>query len=527
MRRTADDDSSLISALPLNLAGARAIAPALRLCFLLAIGFLPGACGRNVSGPVLHVVWSSDVLSLDPNQQFEFATDTLSMNVFEPLLRYDRKLSFTPVLAERWEITDGKTWRFHLRPGVKFHDGTPLSAEDVVFTVERIRSRPSSGLYPYLTGLTSIRAVDASTVEVISDRPAGLLSILSFVYILPRKLIQGRDEKAFFQHPIGTGPYRFERWVPQQTVWLEGFAEHRDGRPSFGKVVFLHLKEKESKWEAAKAHSPAIIFSPSRSTWKEHENDSAFRLVTRPGIAVHYLVCNMKPSAANPLADRRVREALHAAIDYPRLTEKVSGKQAFAASQYVTADIIGFNPSLSVPVFEKGKAARLLTEAGHAKGLDLTLSYIEGVSPLVDEVVVQLGESGVRVTQSPLKSATFYERVNRCETELSLAGWFCSTGDASELFEGNFGSSVTSARGGGPSGCGYGGASIDAAMDRIAKTLDTAARRDLLQQLMKRVVDDLPWIPLIIPYDRYALTAGLTWEPRGDGEIYLPDVKAN
>lgn len=499
-----------------------AVALALVTMFLYS-----GGCAGRISRQVLHVVWTSDILSLDPNEQFEFATDTMSMNVFEPLLRYDTKLSFAPVLAERWEISDRRKWTFHLRSGVKFHDGSDVTAEDIVFTIRRIQGRPKSGIYPYLSGVSSVRAIDSRTIEVISDRPAALLSILSFVYILPRRLLETQGEKAFFQHPVGTGPYQFAEWVPNHHLSLQAFSAHRDGPTAFSKVVFLHLGDRNAMWSEAKAHAPAIIISPSRASWIAHEGDPGFRLLSRPGINVQYLVCNMRTSPKNPLADRRVREALHAAIDYPLLTRTVSGGQSFPASQYVTADIVGFNPAITVPPFSPGRAARLLADAGYPGGIELTLNCLGGNPALVAEVTRQFGQANIRVKSTVATSIQFFERLARCEADLHLTGWFCSTGDASELFEGNFSTLIGVASDPASAGCGYGGKELDALVDRIAKTLEPGDRLQLLQQAMKRVVDDLPWIPLLVPYDRYALTEGVRWEPRADGEIFLADVKAN
>lgn len=470
----------------------------------------------------MHVIWTTDVLSLDPNEHFEFATDMFSLNVFEPLLRYDRKMSFAPALATRWDIADGKTWRFHLRPRVSFHDGTPFTADDVVFTLERILSKKNSDLAPYLAAVSSVRKVDNETVEIISDRPAGLLSVLSFVYILPKESLQKKGDAEFFKHPIGTGPYRYVEWTPARSLTLEAASDYWGGPPSFREVQFLHVEDREAVWDVAKKNAPAILMSPSRKSWNEKKNDSSFTLLTRPGMTVQYLVCNLL-GKASPLADLRVRQAVRAAIDYPELVKNASGGMSFPASQYVTADVVGYDPTLKVPAFQPGLAQRLLKEAGHPEGLDLTLNTSAG--PLMDEVVKQLGRAGIRVKPVIADDKAFYERVSRCEGDLHLTGWICSTGDSSELFEGNFYGHTPGKGLGGPQGCGYANPELDALIDRIARTLDAEERRNLLQKAMGSVVQDLPWVPLTVSYDRYALTGKLQFEPRADGEIYFADVK--
>jgi peptide/nickel transport system substrate-binding protein len=484
-----------------------------------AVALLLPSCGRGRSD-TLSVIWSGNVLSLDPNTEFEFASDTIAMNVFEPLLRLDQRLSFAPVLAESWDIADGRTWRFRLRKGVSFHDGTPLTAEDVVFTIERVRSSARSDLKPFLAGITSVRALDPSTVEVVSERPADLLPALSFIYILPKASLEKAGEKKFFEKPAGTGPYEFVEQKPHERLVLRRFDAHRGPAPYFARAVFRHVKRSDDKWIAARDNAPAIILGPGRKAWNEHQKDRDFVLLSRHGISVQFLACNMRPGS--PLADVRVRRALRAAIDYEALSERVSGGQSFAASQLVTPDIFGFDPQLAVPAFEPGLAKTLLTKAGHASGLDLTLNTGEGPDLLSDELIRQLGLAGVRVRRVPAPEGSFFRRLQDCEGDLHLSGWFCSTGDASELLVGTFTSGRVRTR---PTACGYGSAELDALVETAARTLDARERRALLQGAMRRLVEDLPWIPLLVSYDRYALTKGLAWEPRADGELFLPDVR--
>jgi peptide/nickel transport system substrate-binding protein len=496
----------------------------------LALSALLLACTALVScskpkRDALHVVWATDILSLDPNERYEFATDMYAMNVFEPLLRYDRRMAFSPVLATRWDIADGKTWRFHLRPGVSFHDGTPFTADDVVFTLHRILANKGSDLAPYLAALSSVRKVDDETVEIISERPAGLLSVLSYVYMLPKDALTKKGDAEFFKKPIGTGPYRYVGWTPRKSLALEAAPGWWGGAPPFSRVTLLYTEDREGAWDVAKRNSPAILMSPSRLSWDAKKSDPSFRLVMRPGMTVQYLVCNMLGGPKNPLTDLRVRKALRAAIDYQELVQVATNGQSFPASQYVTGDIVGYDPSLKVPAYVPGAAKRLLAEAGYPNGLDLTLSYSQGGSNLPKAVVRELEHAGVRIKEAPAVGTLSYDRLARCEGDLHLTGWICSTGDASELFEGNFYGHTTSGKPGGPQACGYAKPELDALIDRIAKTLDAEERRNLLQTAMRNVLEELPWIPLTVSYDRYALTAGVSFEPRADGEIYFPDVK--
>ena len=478
------------------------------------------ACRERSRGRELHVVWSSDVQTLDPNGKFEVVADTVAMNVFEPLVRYDRQMTFTPCLATAWELREGSVWRFRLRDGVLFQGGTTLTAEDVAFSIRRLKARPDLDIHRYVSAITEVRVVDPLTVDIVSDRPAGLLSVLSFVYILPRRSVEPAGEEAFFRAPSGTGPYRIAEWRKGKSLRLEAHEDYWGGPPKVSTVVFRVVTNDDAMWSEARRLAPAIVFSPPRATWVAHRTDRDFHLVERPGLAVHFLGMRVAGGPENPLSDVRVRRALRAAIDYGKLVSALPGEGAFPASQFVPPAIVGFNPDLSVPAFVSGEARRLLKEAGFRQKEPFRLLTAPGGGPLDRELIEAFREAGIAVIAEPASPEEFERRFVACEADLFVSGWICSTGDSGELFEGNFYTK-------GPVGnrCGYGSAEMDAAVDEIGRTLDPARRRDLLQKAMKGLVDDLPWIPLIVSYDRHAMTPGVEWETRADGQLDLRDVR--
>lgn len=494
----------------------------LLLAAALLAALAVGCRGRKAD--VLHVFWASDVVTLDPNARLEVTTDTYALNVFEPLLRHERLTDYVPILATHWDMSDGRSWRFHLRKGVRFHDGSPLSAEDVVFTLERARTSHDSELYPFLTGITSVRALDAETVEIVSDRPAALLSVLSFVYVLPKKTLAARGDRVFFERPVGTGPYRFASWKPKVALELARHDGYWGQRPAFGRAVFHVVGAQEPVLPLAEKSPPAIVIQPSRKEFATRDAHPRLRFLSRPGMSVNYLVANTRPDGPSPMRDVRVRRAVRAAIDYARLLEKATGNQAFAATQFVTPDVIGYNPTLTVPPHRPGEARRLLAEAGHPDGVDLVMNVDrESTTTLNDELVAQLAEEGIRLKVVPLPPEELARRDHRCDGDLHRSGWTSSTGDASELLEANFfGRGAVRER---TEGCTYYTPELDELIDAAARSLEPEVRRDLLQQAMKRLVDDLPWIPLLIAYDRYAISPDLVFEPRADGEVRLSDVK--
>jgi peptide/nickel transport system substrate-binding protein len=478
------------------------------------------ACRERSLDRALHVIWDADIQTLDPNEKFEVVADTVAMNVFEPLVRYDRQMAFTPCLATGWELREGSVWRFRLRDGVLFQGGTTLTAEDVAFSIKRLKARPDLDIHRYVSAITEVRVVDPLTVDIVSDRPAGLLSVLSFVYVLPRRSVEPAGEETFFRAPSGTGPYRIAEWHKGKSLRLEAHEDYWGGPPEVPAVVFHVVTNNDAMWSEARRLAPAIVFSPARATWAAHRTDRGFHLIERPGLAVHFLGMRVDGGPENPLSDVRVRRALRAAIDYGKLVSALPGEGAFPASQFVPPAIVGFNPDLSVPAFVPGEARRLLKEAGFRQKEPFRLLTTPEEGPLDRELIDAFNKAGVAVIAEPASPEEYERRSVACEADLFVSGWICSTGDSGELFEGNFYRK-------GPVGnrCGYGSAEMDASVEEIGRTLDPALRRDLLQQTMRRLVDDLPWIPLIVSYDRHAMTPGVEWETRADGQLDLRDVR--
>jgi peptide/nickel transport system substrate-binding protein len=504
----------------------RLLRPSLSRWLLPAVAVWALSCHRSTAPVTLTVVQRSDILTLDPNEQFEVVTDTVAMNLFDSLLRFDGHMTLQPSLAQRWETPNGRTWRIHLRQGVHFHDGTLLSADDVVYTFRRVLSHPDSELYAFLSGIDDVRALDLRTVEIVTRRPTNLLTRLSFIYILPGKLLAREGEKEFFLHPVGSGAYRFVSRRPGERVELEAFSDYWGGKPKISRAVFLTVPHAEDQWRAVTTSHPTVLLSAPRVGWSEHMRDMALRLVERASLSVSFLGVNVSPRPGNPLADRRVRQAIRKTLDLKELVRRGGDTHAFPASQFVPPEVIGYNPELSVSEPDPDGARHLLAEAGFPSGLDLVLdSETGGRTLVVEEIIRQLGAIGIRVTSRFWPREVLFSRIDAGLSDFHLTGWICSSGESSELFESSFHTREPHGTLGRSNGIGYSNLTVDRLTEQIIATIDTTARIALEKRAMAIAVEDLPWIPLYVEEDRYALTADLDWEPRADGEILLSEIR--
>jgi len=500
-----------------------------RLPVLLAFSaaFFVGACRRPKTPSRTHltVVQSSDILTLDPNEKFEVVNDTVAMNIFDPLLRFDRHMNLQPALASRWENPNERTWRFQLRPGVAFHDGSRLTADDVVFTIRRVMSRPESEVHPFLAGLRSVRALGDDVVEITTETPTALLSRLAVVYILPRRVLESRGEGAFLAHPIGTGPYRFVSRRPGKTVELEANPRYWDGPPPISRVTFRSSPTDGEQWSLVHSATPTILLEAPRRQWEAQRRAGRLQLVARPGLTVSYLGIDVAPSSHNPFSDIRARRALRLAIDLPRLIRIGGGGHGYPASQYVPPDVIGYDPGLAVTNANPEAARNLLREAGHPNGLDVVVDVEEGDgSSLEDELKSELASAGIRMTTRSWPKGAFYDRIDRGLSALHLAAWICTSGESAEFFETSLHTRDPRSGLGRDNGFGYSNPDLDRTIEHLMETIDPVRRLDLEKKAMQIAIGDLPLIPLAIQEDRYAMSAGVAWEPRADGEIFLPGV---
>ena len=499
-------------------AAAAALAPA-------ALAFL-GGCARR-SPRALTIVQSNDITTLDPNREFEVVNDIVAMNVFDPLLRFDRHMTLQPSLAVRWENPNDRTWRLHLRSGVRFHDGTPLTGEDVVYTIRRVLSHPDSELYPFFAGV--VRRIDSpepDIVEIETEHPTPLLSRLAFVYILPARLLERVGDAEFFRRPVGTGPYRFVAWKPGDRVEVAAWDGYWGGRPAVASALFRTVEAPEQRWVVAAREAPVIVLEGPRQKWDEHRKDRSLVLIARPSLSVSYIGLNVAPRPGNPLADARVRRALRLAIDQKELLRRGADNHGFPATQYVPPDVVGYNPAIPPPEYDPAQARRLLAEAGYPGGIDLPLDVEAPVATgFVRELGDELGRASIRAAPHSFSKEEFLRRIDDGRSIAHLAGWVCTSGESSELFETSLHTRGPAGGLGRDNGTGYSNPALDRVIDQLVATIDPGGRVELEKRAMAIAVGDLPFIPLYVQEDRYVLTPDVAWEPRPDGEIFLPEVR--
>jgi len=474
-------------------------------------------CGggrRASSARPIRVGLYAAPLSPDPHIESDFLTSNVLASAFDGLTNLDANLRVEPALAVSWDTPGPTTWRFRLRPGVRFQDGRAVEARDVVASLERARHHPRSGVAHYLADVVDVRAPGPGVVEIHTQASSSLLlNRLAFVAIVPA----GSPDE--IREPIGTGPYRLDP---------AGFPDH------------LHLRRSDVYWGRRPAEAEVemqVVQDPvrMRTMVERGEIDLALgispdeadrlrgapccRLVAQPGVVVEMLRFRLD---LPPFDDVRVRRAVHFALDRTALVERTLRGFGVPASQLAGPGTVGFSPALAVPSCDVPAARRLLAEAGHAGRLAVTLEFREDRN--AEEIRRQLAEAGFDIVLRPLPWGESLERMRSGQARFYYGAMVADTGDAGDILDSALHTPDRAAGLGTDNHWGYSSLEVDRLLleARVAPTL--LDRRHALQQVMERVMLELPMVPLVVPYDLYALRRGIAWAPRLDGRVLAAEL---
>ncbi|MCC6131471.1 MAG: hypothetical protein IT186_16255 [Acidobacteria bacterium] len=493
---------------------------------------LLSACRRGPDGPNpsggtqarITVSVPHDPETLDPHSHDRLAEFVFSSQLFEPLVKTDADMGIAPSLAARWVNPDLLTWIFHLRPSVKFHDGRPLTAADVVYSIDRLRQHPELENSVYALRITSVKALDDLTVEIKTTHPMSLLlNKLSLVHIVPAGSAQ-----TLASAPVGTGPYKLSSWTPGTSIRLTRFEGYWGEKPKIEEATFLLGRSPDEATTDIVTGRAQIAQNPSRSREGEVARNSNLSLFRRTGNFLVHAAFNLSSdrisassSEANPFRKRDVRKAVSLAIDRPRLAAALPSF-AVPASQLVPTFIFGHNPSLPELPFDPAEAKALLAKAGHAEGFVVALHTRKILADAARGVQPMLAEIGVRAQIVELPDSEFFRLRENGGPAFFVNRFGCTTGDASDLWDAgfhtrdeNYGASNVS---------GYSNRDIDELIEKSSELLEAPSRRVMLHNIMTRVMDEMLWVPLYFQEDVFVTEKRYSLRPRADSVLLLSEI---
>lgn len=339
----------------------------LRLSVLLLIAAVASAgavpAGAAPAGSVLRIGIDVDAGTLDPRLANDTTARRVIEQVFDGLVELDPQLRVRPALAESWTQTSPTVWVFKLRKNVRFHDGSPLTAGDVVFTYTTILDpalrAPLRGLY---TPITRVEAVDNETVRFTLSAPYAPLLKYADMGILPRAAVE-RAGAEFASKPVGTGPFKFASWQRNSRITLEANAEYWKGRPKLAQVIFNVIPDNTTRAAALESGDVDLIHSPlSPQDVARLRNASRVRVVEMTGLGLTYLNMN----TADPvIRDVRIRRAIAHLIPQQTIVRQIYREMDKPATSVLLPAWGGvYTAEITQPGHDIARAKALLAEAG-------------------------------------------------------------------------------------------------------------------------------------------------------------------
>jgi peptide/nickel transport system substrate-binding protein len=524
-----------------------AVAAVTRLLRGLGLAASLAAFGAGAFAQDLRIGTSSEPSAMDPHFHNTTPNKAVARIIFEPLVFQDERQQLQPGLAESWRAINDVTWEFTLRKGVTFHDGSPFTADDVVFTFARAPDVPRSpsSFAGFIAGKT-VEKLDDHTLLIRTATPQPLtpvdLSTFGIVSVRAAKDAATQDFNSG-KAAIGTGPYRLLSFTPGEAVRLERFDGHWREKPHWRSVTLRPIRSDPARVATLLAGGVDVIEQPPTSDLKGLRANGRVTVVSSVSNRVFYLAMDQfreespfirgkaGESIRNPFLDRRVRQAVSKAINRQALVERIADGEGQPAGQYMHESFYGTDPKLRPEAFDPSGARTLLADAGYPNGFRLTIHGPNGRYPndtkIVEAVAQMLTRVGVETSVETLPPANFFSRGSTGgpgqtpEFSMIMAGWGAAGGENSDPLK-NLIASFDRLKGLGSSNRGrYANKLFDDRLARALATLDDGARASALAEATAAAVWDAAVIPLYFPLNSWTLRAGLTMTARSD-EFTLP-----
>ncbi len=512
----------------------KALLSAAALATLVATMALPS------QAQTLRWAAQNDILTLDPHSQNHATTNAILMHAYEGLTRYSASYQVEPALATKWTYVSPTQVRFELRKGVKFHDGTPFSADDVVFSFGRIK-QPQGTMGIYVTGIADIKKIDDHTVDFMMAAPNPLLlrniidfRIMSKAWADKNRTANVQDYKAkeenfASRNVMGTGSYKITGWQPEQRITMSINTDWWDKHSgNVREVVYTPIKSDPTRVAALLSGDVDMLTDLPTQDVARLRADTKLKIVDGPEVRTIYLApdvgsAELKYSdvkGKNPLADKRVRQALSMAIDREAIKRNIMRGLSIPAGLVVAPGVNGHSVELDTPTkVDVEGAKKLLADAGYPNGFELRFNtpnnrYVND-EEVAQAIVAMWARIGVKTTLAAENMATFIQKVQNFDSSIYLLGWGVATYDAQYSLQslirtrttgadGNFNFSRISDK------------EVDRLVDAMKTETDVSKRNAMIREALVRTRDEVLVIPLHHQMRPWAMKAGVATVHRSD-----------
>jgi peptide/nickel transport system substrate-binding protein len=527
------------------------------LLLLLTIAFVLAACNTSSDGgdsnnnegtddgddntsstpQVLVFGRGGDSVALDPGIVTDGESFKVTQNLFETLLNFgEQDTTIKPGLAKEWTVSDdGLTYTFKLQEGVKFHDGTDFNAEAVIKNVNRWKAGNKEQFYYFNSMfkaegadvITDVKADGDYTVIFTLSRPQApfLKNLAMSPFGIASPTAFEKDGDKFGQNPVGTGPFKFVEWRPNETITIEKFDDYwQEGLPKLDRVIFQVFQDNTARLNALIAGEIDLADGVNPSDGKTVEANAALQLIERPSMNIGYLgLTNTRP----PFDDKLVRQAVNYAINKQAIVDAFFEGRAQVAANPMPPSISGYNKDIEPYPYDPEKAKALLAEAGYdGKEIELwampvARPYMPDAAKVAEVIKKNLEDVGIPAKIVSFEWATYLEKAKNGEADAFMLGWTGDNGDADNfiytlLDKDNIGSNNYAY---------YSNDEVHDLLIAAQSETDEAKRIELYKQAQVIIHDDAPWVPLAHSTPLLAAKAGVKgFKPHPTGSDKLANV---
>jgi peptide/nickel transport system substrate-binding protein len=480
---------------------------------------------KSQSQKVLTIASGNDIVSFDIHDHNNTSTEAVHVNMFNYLVKKDNKQKTIPDLAESWEQKDDRTLTMKLRKGVKFHNGDPFTAADVKFTLERVAKDNKLLEYGNYKQIKEVKIVDEYTVDIITYEPDPiLLNRLSRLGsgMLPSKYIGEKGWDVFKKEPIGTGPYKFSKWIKDDRLELVKYDDYFGDKAKWDKLVVRSIPEDATRVSEVLTGGVDIAVNVPPSDIKRVEDGDKTHAVQGDTQRVMQLTLRTKNAVTeNP----KVREAIDLAINEKAIVDNILAGGGTPTRTRVTPGNTGANPVLyNKYLYDKEKAIQLLKEAGYPNGLELTLSAPSGRylkdKETAELIAAMLGEVGIKVKLELMEWSKFNEKYKAKKfNELFMIAYGNSMFDASLAFDRirvEIGKGETD----------YNNPEIEKLLRDAEKNMNAQEREKQYQRASEIVAEDRPQLYMFQQKAIYGVSDRIQFQPRLDEMLYADEIVA-
>lgn len=470
-----------------------------------------------------------DANTLDPMKGTTNEEVSIWHHMYEKLLQPDDQGKLQVKLASSYKLINNTTWEFILKKGVKFHNGSLLTAKDVKFSLDRGRDpKTKNPMAIYLASIDRVEVVDDYTVRIITKEPNPLLPLqLGFVgFIVSAAYLEGKEEGFLNTYPMGTGPYKFVEWIKNERITLEAFKDYWGGEPKIKKLIFKPIPETSSRVASLQTGEVDVALGIPPFMVDQLKGDPKIQVKEMLTDRVIFISFDLvdKSKEVNPeitkiLSQKKVRQAMNYAIDKEALIKTLFMGRAKPIGSPITGFDFGYDDSVKAYPYNPEKAKALLQEAGYPNGFEVTIhtpvgKYLQD-KEVAEAVAGMLGKVGIRANIRTHEWGVYVRSmiatrdipvhligwIARFDADVTLSAWFTKTSQFSNFWDPELEEMIVKAK----------------------KEMNPASRKAQYSRILKKIHEDAPWIFLYQPINIYGVRSRINWTPRADEFVIISE----